>query len=83
MIKSWEELGEVLADFESRLTYLENCLPGRPEEDRAAAVIVNPLPQPSFKHLQAQIDQNRTHLLHLQNKLVEHIDAPKKRRGKY
>ena len=29
MIKSFEELGEVLADFETRLLFLENSLPNK------------------------------------------------------
>ncbi|KKN78485.1 hypothetical protein LCGC14_0350170 [marine sediment metagenome] len=34
MITTWEELGEVLAEFENRISLLENSLPSHSQEVR-------------------------------------------------
>ena len=42
MIKSWEELGEQLAEFETRILFLENSLPYKREAEE-------PKPEPETK----------------------------------
>ncbi|KKM27105.1 hypothetical protein LCGC14_1578000 [marine sediment metagenome] len=79
MIKSWEELGEILAEFENRLSYLENSQHFHYPEDR-------PEPKPVFRPrpIHDEIDQLKAGFLYLQ-KNVNAISDKKivDKQGKY
>ena len=75
MIKSWEDLGDALANFENRISCLENTMPFysfEKPEGKSQQRIIYELRQ-----------SDRALILHLQNKLNEHIDASKGKTSKY
>lgn len=77
MIKSFKELGEVLADFETRLLRLENSMPNIKD----IQIPQNPIFAETEWSL-AQWDtvqQMRAMILFLQSKLNSHLDKSKKK----
>ncbi|KKN71844.1 hypothetical protein LCGC14_0416980 [marine sediment metagenome] len=81
IVKDYPEFGELLAEFENRISYLENSQPySRLEEE--------PSPTPTTDRLSNKerdvIASLRAMVLHIEKKLNEYIDASKKRkRGTY
>ncbi len=80
LIRQYPELGEAFAQFENRVSYLENCQHSHEPEE----------PQPKEKDIPwvssqwDTIKQIRAMILFLQGKLNEHVDASKKKsQGKY
>ena len=73
LIREYPELGDVLAEFETRLLRLENSSPIviYPEP-------IKPLDNIDVRQLKYQIEQARSGYLHLQNKLNEHLDRKTK-----
>ena len=74
LIREYPELGDVLAEFETRLLRLENSSP----------IIIYPEPIKTLdnidvRQLKYQVEQARSGYLHLQNKLNEHLDRKTKR----
>ena len=73
MIKSWEELGDYLAEFENRLKYIENSQGGSKE-----IVEQETSQEPEWYCGQwTQVTQLKAMVLHLQKKVNEHIDRKK------
>ena len=72
MITNWEQLGEVLSEFENRLSYLEMSQPVRELEEREL-----PQVQPTPKELRES--QHRTQVLvsDLMNRVNGHIKDAK------
>ena len=73
LIREYPELGDVLAEFETRLLRLENSSP----------IIIYPEPIKTLdnidvRQLKYQVEQARSGYLHLQNKLNEHLDRKTK-----
>ncbi len=71
-VKQCPELGEVLAEFENRLAYLESILPYRAPEEPGKI-------KPVFKSrpVNKEIDQLKAGFLHLQKELNKHISIRK------
>lgn len=85
MITNWQELGEVLAEWEIRLSYLENLhTPSDASLNQltlgevAEKVIKITDPRPRQDDLQKQIDYLKSLLVRYQNQLNGHIDISKK-----
>jgi len=73
LIRQYPELGDVFANFENRLLYLENSQPYHrdPEQPKLEPEIPDILELRQLKH---QIEQAKAGYLHLQNKLNDYID---------
>lgn len=67
MLKSWQELGNVLADFESRLLTLENSQPYH-HVDQSELI---PLKEPAN---QGDIDQLKCDLISLRDFVKQHVN---------
>lgn len=92
MIKSFEELGETLAEIENRLSELENA-PGYPHEDirpteellrkaiDEAKQILSQLKQ--YSQFIDTLNSLRGEVVHLKNKVYEQIDKPKIKPAKH
>ena len=76
LIRQYPELGDVFANFENRLLYLENSQPYHrdPEQPKPEPEIPN---IPEVRQLKYQVEQAKAGYLHLQNKLNEHLDKKK------
>ena len=77
LIRQYPELGDAFAEFENRISYLENSLPYHREEPK---VEIQPVFRP--RPIDKEIDQLKAHVLHLQNKLNEYIDNSKTAKNK-
>ena len=77
LIRQYPELGDTFAEFENRISYLENSLPYHQEKPK-------PEIQPVFRPrpVDKEIDQLKAVYIHLQNKLNEHLDKSKKNRDR-
>ena len=76
LIRHYPELGEVFAEWENRISFLENSQGRLPEEPKEVKPAFRPRP------IDDEVDQLKSGFLHLQRKLNEHTDATKKK-GKY
>jgi hypothetical protein len=74
LIRQYPELGEVFAELENRISYLENSLTYHQEEPKLEI-------QPVFKPrpVDKEIDQLKAGYLHLENKINEHLIKSKNR----
>ena len=72
LIRQYPELGDALAEFENRISFLENSLPYYQEEYKSEI-------QPVFKPrpVDKEIDQLKANYIGLRNKLYEHLGSSK------
>jgi len=79
MIKTWEELGDALAEFENRVSTLEYSVPYARED--------KPTPVPEGKKLTerewGELQQIKSRLSFLQEKLNNHLDKTKAEKKDY
>jgi len=68
LIRQYPELGEALAEFENRISHLENSLPYHQEQPKSE---IQPVFRP--RPVDKEIDQLKVGYIHLQNKLDEHL----------
>ena len=82
LVTEYPELGDILADFESRILFLENSL--APPSNLLPPIENKTLPeQPKFDNRQRDtVQQLKGQIIHLQNKLNEHIDSRRKKRDR-
>jgi len=79
MIKSFEELGEILAEFENRISLLENSMPNPQELDQPEKP-----PEPQWTQEQWRyVQQLRGMVLHLDKQVKEALSKKKKPEGKF
>ena len=82
LVTEYPELGDILADFESRILFLENSL-ARPSNLSLPIENKTPPEQPKFdNHQWDTVQQLKGQIIHLQNKLNEHIDFRRKKTAK-
>jgi len=76
LIRQYPELGDAFAEFENRISFLENSLPYHHEEPKSEI-------QPVFKPrpVDEEIDQLKAGYIHLQNK-INTLTNKKKTRDK-
>ena len=80
LIRQYPELGDVFADFEGRLLYLENSqLPELPEEP----ISISKDDEPLSKKRWDIINQLRAEVKHLSSKVNEMRASASKRKPKY
>jgi len=77
LIRQYPELGDVFAEFENRILFLENSLPYHIEEPK---IEIQPIFKP--RPVDKEIDQLKAGFIHLQNKLNEHLDKKKTDKNK-
>ena len=72
LIRQYPELGNAFAEFENRISFLENSMPYHKEEPKSEI-------QPVFKPrpVDKEIDQLKAGYIHLQNKVNTLIDKKK------
>ena len=77
LIRQYPELGEVFAEFENRISYLENSQSYHKEESESE---IQPVFRP--RPVDKELDQLKAGFIHLQNKLNEYIDKNKNGKNK-
>ncbi len=78
IVRDYPEFGELLAEFENRISHLENSQPYHRVEETAP-----PLPATTDRLSNKERDiiaRWRAMVLHIEKKLNEHIDASKKKK---
>ena len=76
LIRQYPELGDVFANFETRILFLENSLPYHRELEFPKPEIPDLL---EIRQLKYQVEQAKAGYLHLQNKLNGHLDKNRKK----
>jgi len=76
LIRQYPELGNVFAEFENRISFLENSLSYQEEPKTEIQPIFRPRP------VDKEIDQLKAGFIHLQNKLNGYIDKSKTAKNK-
>lgn len=74
LIRQYPELGDAFAEFENRISCLENSLPYHQEEVKSE---IQPVFRP--RPVDKEIDQLKAGYIHLQNKLNKHLDKKNNR----
>ena len=78
LIRAYPELGEVLANTENRLSYLENSQPTLYYIKEDIKTLQDKLgPQPTLKEVLDKLHRQEVLIRDLQNRLMEHISVSK------